>query len=246
MTTHDLAREGEVLARERSRPASGVARVAWQTALVVLLCLVAAEITARLEDLVFDGVPLTANPTPDSQLIYTDPDGVTRGRPGGRYGQWHLNQFGFRGPDISVEPRAGTTRVMVLGSSEAFGLYEPDGKEFPRQLGTQLSSHGAFEVVNASLFGMTLRSMVPFWRGWASRFRPQVVVIYPSPLFYLQDAILSHRQPAGPQPEPRASSHPPRRRRASTGSLGSSTGCGTSSICLTSSSAAATTGRLAH
>jgi len=76
-----------------------------------------------------------------------------------------------------------------------------------------LSARGAYEVVNASLFGMTLRSMVPFWRGWASQFRPQVVVIYPSPLFYLQDAILSRRGPSAERaPRPAAAAPAPSRR----------------------------------
>jgi hypothetical protein len=181
-------------------------RLGCRTLLAGVLCLACAEFTARGEDRLFDGVPLLANPTPESALVFRDGSGVTRGRPGGRYGQWRLNAWGFRGPEIARVAESGTTRVMVLGSSETFGLYEPSGQEFPRQFETRLRQAGRrVEVVNAGLFGMTLRSMLPYYRVWASTFRPDVVVIYPSPLFYLQDAILSRRGPnatAAPAPRP--------------------------------------------
>jgi hypothetical protein len=176
---------------------------------IAVLCALAAEVTARVEDLAFDGVPLAANPTADSALLYKGADGITRGRPHGRFRHWHLNSFGFRGPEIAQRPPAGVTRVMVLGSSETFGLYEPSDEEFPRQLAARLARQGPFEVVNAGLFGMTVRTMAPFWDAWASTFQPQVVVVYPSPLFYLQDAIVPRPvAPAAPPPQPARPSRP--------------------------------------
>jgi hypothetical protein len=195
----------------RSLSPVAVARFGGRALLTVALCLACAEFTARGEDRLFDGVPVLANPTPESALVFRDGSGVTRGRPGGRYGQWRLNTWGFRGPEIARVAESGTTRLMILGSSETFGLYEPAGEEFPRQLETRLrEARHRVEVVNAGLFGMTLRSMGPYYRVWASTFRPDVVVIYPSPLFYLQDAILARRSgTAAATPAPRRQAAPP-------------------------------------
>jgi hypothetical protein len=41
-------------------------------------------------------------------------------------------------------------------------------------------------VINAAVAGMGLRQQVRMWKNHASRFRPDYVVIYPTPLFYLR------------------------------------------------------------
>ncbi|HXI20921.1 MAG TPA: hypothetical protein VNH46_07550, partial [Gemmatimonadales bacterium] len=51
------------------------------------------------------------------------------------------------------------------------------------------------EVVNAAVAGLSLPGVQELWENWASRFRPAVVVVYPSPAFYL-----SNRGPSAPAP----------------------------------------------
>lgn len=165
-------------------------------AAAVLLFLLAAEVTARLDDWVHRDVPLLAIPNHERDLIVRDTLGI-RGKPHGRYKKWKLNAFGFRGPEISQEPAVGTTRIMVLGASETFGLGESENKEFPAQLADFLRADGAqVEVINAAVAGMTVRSMTPYWELWASQFRPKVVFIYPPPLFYLVNDGLAKPRPA--------------------------------------------------
>jgi hypothetical protein len=48
-------------------------------------------------------------------------------------------------------------------------------------------------VVNAALAGLGVRSLTALWNEWGSRFGPQVVLIYPTPMFYL-----SEREPRYP------------------------------------------------
>ena len=152
--------------------------------LLAPIVVVAAEVTARVDDLIRYGVPFAS--TPDSRdLTIVDSLG-TRGRPRARYKGWQLNNFGFRGPDITAQPARGCTRVMVLGASETFGYYETPGKEYPAQLADSLHEAGCFEVINAAVAGMGLRQQVWMWKNYASRFRPEYVVIYPTPLFYLR------------------------------------------------------------
>lgn len=155
--------------------------------MVGLTSLVSAETTARLDDLYSDGIPFLANPD-ERDLHVIDEYGV-HGRPYAKFQNWKLNNFGFRGPDISLDPPAHCQRVMVLGASETFGYYETPGMEFPAQLQRRLTKIGCFEVINAAMVGMELASMRRYWESWASRFHPNLVIIYPSPHFYLNEGV---------------------------------------------------------
>lgn len=185
--------------------------------LVAAAGMLAGETTARLHDYLGDGVSLLHTPNLDQDLMITGPHGVRRGRPGGVYLRWRLNKFGFRGPEIEENP-GSQTRILVLGSSEAFGLYEQAGNEFPARLQRDLERRGAYEVVNASLPGMTVGSMTAQYKHWSSRFGAQIVVVYPNSLFYLNApdapatpetkpegpvAAAPTKQPAQPRPESR-------------------------------------------
>jgi lysophospholipase L1-like esterase len=151
------------------------------------------------------GVPIFSAPDRYRDLVLHDTLGI-RGRPYGRFGRWSLNSVGFRGPEIDEQPAAGCHRVLVLGASESFGLYESDGKEYPAQLQTQLRRAGAgcYEVVNASLFGLTLPDITRLWENWARRFGARTVVIYPTPAFYLAE-----HPPGPPGPPPATVAGPP-------------------------------------
>lgn len=158
--------------------------------MLAVLCVASAEVTCRLDDFVRYGVPFIHSPTEDS-LKVRDYFGF-RGRPHARYRKWQLNRFGFRGPEIHEQPAPGKRRVVVLGASETFGLYESPDREFPAQLARNLGS--GYEVVNAALPGMTTASMLEYWKHWVADFHPDIVIVYPSPGFYLADV------PPLPQP----------------------------------------------
>jgi len=176
---------------------------------VAVVFLGAAELTARIEDRLRQGVPLMAVPDHDRDLVIQDMHGI-RGKPNGRYKRWQLNRFGFRNGDMSERPEPGTRRVMALGASETFGLFESDGKEYPAQLESLLNAGGArHEVINAAVPGLTLRGIITLWNGWAANFQPRDVLVYPTPAFYLGE--YAPRYPVlGPpiEPEPLPSTTP--------------------------------------
>jgi hypothetical protein len=159
-------------------------RVAVHTICLVLTLLMSVEVSARVEDRFRNGVPLFSTPDRVADLVVQDALGV-RGKPYGRYKVWQLNAFGFRGPEITRSPRPGCTRVITLGASETFGLYESHEHEYPAQLATALREPGCYEVVNASIFGLTIPNIRQSWNNWTSHFQPAIVTIYPSPSFYL-------------------------------------------------------------
>jgi hypothetical protein len=154
---------------------------------IVLTCVGSAELTARLEDRLRLGIDWFAVPDHDRDLILHDGLGI-RGRPNGRFKKWSLNSFGFRHAEMSIDPPNDCVRDIVLGASETFGLYESPGKEYPAQLEAALRRVECHEVVNAAVAGLTLKGQIRLWENWASRFRPDIVVVYPTPGFYLANS----------------------------------------------------------
>ena len=153
------------------------------TLVLLGVAVVTAELTARADDWWFHNIAFWSEPS-YNDLFMTDASGQRRGKPNARYQKWQMNDFGFRGPPISEHPAKGTHRVMLLGASETFGLYESPQKEFAAQLAT-LTSSQHFEVVNAALPGITVGTLRRYWGDWASRFGAQTVIIYPSTHLYV-------------------------------------------------------------
>lgn len=161
---------------------------------------VVAEGGVRLDDYWRLGIPLLAAPSYDDLLVH-DSLG-THGAPNGRYRELRLNSAGFRSPEAALSPPRGCVRVMTLGASETFGTGSgAPGNEFPAQLQDTLATHGCYSVLNAAMVGATLRSLIPYWKSWASRFHPDVVVLVSSPSLYAG---------ANPAPIVQARAEPPR------------------------------------
>src|SRR5258705_9529645 len=119
--------------------------------LTAVVCAVAGEAMARVDDTVRSGTPLLASPSSDD-LTMRDSLG-TRGRPFARFEKWKLNVEGFRSQEITQKPRPESTTVAVMGASETFGYAESPGKEYPAQLADSLNRAGCYEVINTAVVG---------------------------------------------------------------------------------------------
>ncbi len=197
-------RTEEARASGGTRVAGAVARVAalFALAIIFLLCL---ELTARIEDWVRYRTPIATRITSQTDLLVRDTAGV-HGRPGARYQKWALNSLGFRGPELRVR-ESTMLRVVTAGASETFGLYESPGREYPRQLEDSLGARlavrascartgsGRVEVINAALPGMSLPTATRDIDVRLRSFRPDVVVLYPTPVQYLDFALPRPAQP---------------------------------------------------
>jgi hypothetical protein len=161
-----------------------------------LLFLGTLEAAARLEDWVRYRTPFLSPYRDQSELVVRDRDG-SHGRPGARYMKWTINNLGMRGPDAPAQPSASTIRVITVGASETFGLYEAPNREYPRQLEDSLAAqrpgackalHGSrFEVLNAAMPGMSLPTIHQDVQRRLPRLKPQIIVVYPTPVQYLAD-----------------------------------------------------------
>jgi lysophospholipase L1-like esterase len=142
----------------------------------------AAEMCARLDDFMAYGAPIWG-PYNNARLYERDQIGQ-RGKPGARYKKWQLNSLGYRGPEL----REGSTRIVCIGASETFGLYEADGEEYPRQFERDLNAHSGnntFQVVNAAYPGETLATSILRVPGIVETIHPRFVLLYPSPASYI-------------------------------------------------------------
>jgi len=130
------------------------------------------------------------------------------GRPHGRFEKWRLNSHGFRGPEIAMAKPDGVVRIAVAGASETFGLQESPGMEYPAQMQQLLEAEapGRYQVLNIASVGMTPPRMRQEFRAWTRRFGPDVLIVYPTPIFYLYGTAPSFDPPAA-RPAPPLGDH---------------------------------------
>ncbi len=153
--------------------------------LVGLVVIASAEMSSRVVDRLRYQVPLSATPSFEKDLFVVLPNGEKQGRPNGAYKKFRMNERGFRGPAIIDPPNDTAIRVMLVGSSETFGMYESLDMDYPSQLRGYLSSHGQFQVINTALPGLSAGTAVKRIDQYLTELSPNYVVIYLSPLFEL-------------------------------------------------------------
>jgi hypothetical protein len=106
---------------------------------LALLFALSLEAACRIEDWVEFRTPIFARERSQADLLIRDPLGM-HGRPWGRFQKWSLNSFGMRGPDVAAKKPPRVIRLVAVGASETFGLYESPGHEYPRQLEDTLNA----------------------------------------------------------------------------------------------------------
>lgn len=173
-------------------------KIVTHTLPLLLLFIIAAELISRFDDWLHGNVPFFSTPDRERDLTIVE-DNIIRGRPRGSFRKWKLDNYGFRGPDISIIPEAEITRVMILGASEMFGLYESPGKEVAAQLQQMTSSNKKFEIINGSIAAVSLKRLTDYWNHWTYQFKPHYVLIYPAPMFYLDQEVPGRKEIGPPQ-----------------------------------------------
>ncbi len=154
------------------------------------IMLVAIEGATRFDDWARFGVAFSSNVQAMDELLVIDSLGA-HARPGAQYRQFRINALGLRGAEIPPERLRTARLVVVSGASESFGLYEAQGKEWPRQLEDSLRTHCARDVVvgNAAFAGMSLPTVIQDVERRLRPLEPSVIVYYPTPMQYLEETI---------------------------------------------------------
>ncbi len=103
-------------------------------------------------------------------------DRLPRFKPGCRIPGLNINRLGFRGPEPPADLGA-VRRVMVLGESVAFGWgASSDDTTFAGVLQDLLGP--SYCVLNAGIPSRTLGQTIRFYDEYASRFDPQIIVLF--------------------------------------------------------------------
>jgi lysophospholipase L1-like esterase len=94
---------------------------------------------------------------------------------------YRVNDQGFRGRSVPLEKPPGTTRVIILGDSIAFGYWVEAGDALPDQLEALLSrslpGRGRVEVLNFGVPGYNLVQEIETLRTKALEYSPDIVVL---------------------------------------------------------------------
>ncbi len=177
---------------------------------LAILCGATLEVCARVDDVLTWKAPFWGR-YDHSLLSVKDRFGV-HGRPRGQFEKWKLNQFGFRGPEISKHKPRGVYRIAVMGASETFGQAESPGMEYPAQLQAILdrAKPDRYQVLNTAVAGMSLPRIAEFLRDYVSQFDPDLVILYPVAADHLDFRCPAPRTaPRDPQPVRRPASARP-------------------------------------
>ena len=154
-------------------------------ALFFCLCL---EVAARIDDRLTWGMPILSLSGPDD-LREVGPDGIPRNAPGARFEKWKINSLGFRGVETTLEKPPGRRRVVVLGQSESFGLYESEDHEWPARLANIVDETlPGTEVINASVVGTRRWSRFPYLERQVFPLAPDLLVLVVNPFNEIADA----------------------------------------------------------
>jgi hypothetical protein len=172
----------------------------WAMALAVMIGVL--ELTVRVDDWAQFGVPISAPAIDLEELSVRDSVGM-HARAGTQFRQFRINTLGFRGPEIGDAASRGTL-IITAGASETFGLYEDQGKEWPRQLQDSLVACGAdVTVLNAAFAGMSMPTVRQDFERRLARFEPAYMVYYPTPMQYMSgDPTPAEPNAVAPPPLP--------------------------------------------
>ncbi|MEP7343645.1 MAG: SGNH/GDSL hydrolase family protein [Gemmatimonadaceae bacterium] len=157
----------------------------------------AVEFWARVDDYVAYAAPMWSSY--NNRGLYTTDSLGQRGKPNASYRKWQLNELGFRGPAFKL----GRVNIVSFGASETFGLYESDGKEYPRQLEEMLNrrlGNETVQVVNAAYPGESALTANVRAPEIVEQIHPTLAIVYPTPADYIWLPYLSPSK-SGPQPK---------------------------------------------
>jgi hypothetical protein len=154
------------------------------TILVSVFVFVATmEVCARIDDKIRYGAPFFGYYS--SELLRSiDSEEINYNVPNSQFEKWKINRLGFRGHDISLVKSRGTIRIICMGTSETFGLYEDPEKEWPNKLKDLLDECQRFQVINVSVVGLTLKKYHSYIEKYVLKLEPDMIILFIAPFSY--------------------------------------------------------------
>jgi hypothetical protein len=154
------------------------------TILVSVFVFVATmEVCARIDDKIRYDAPFFSLYSSDL-LRSIDDEGININVPNNQFEKWKINQLGFRGPDIPLIKPKGMVRIICVGTSETFGLYEDPGKEWTTQFKDLLEEFRRFQVINVSVVSLPLKKYHRYIEKYVLELKPDIIILFINPFRY--------------------------------------------------------------
>ncbi|HBZ29472.1 MAG TPA: hypothetical protein DEO56_02590 [Nitrosomonas nitrosa] len=119
-----------------------------------------------------------------SNTFYIDETtGLRLNVPNQQLGMVHINNIGFRGPDIIPNKPINTIRLAFLGSSTTYDAYSPEGRNWPHLVAEKLAQHIGgcrIDFVNGGKPGYGYASMMVLFEHFIKPLQPDILMILPS------------------------------------------------------------------
>lgn len=159
-------------------------------ALVIVGLLIGGEVALQVRSYLKTGRSAAALLTGHSTTI-TNPDlGIRTYRPNlvlentdGQGGQFAVNSFGLRSPEIPAAPDPNELRILVVGASTVAGAYaRTNADTFPSLLEQRLRKafpDRTVNVINAGIEGYTISDIETLIDHLLIRLKPRLTLIYP-------------------------------------------------------------------
>jgi len=123
-------------------------------------------------------------------VLAEDSSGIRHNIPGVKYGKWEINSLGFRGKEVDLKKKEGQIRIVCLGGSETFGVFESKDREWPSQLGEMLRNQSPrVEVINASVAGLTLKWKRAYVEKYVLPLKPDIMITTQGALLPITDLM---------------------------------------------------------
>lgn len=159
-----------------------------------IVFLITIEFSARIDDKIKYGAPFFSEYSA-KLLRNKDSEGINCNIPNSHFEKWKINNLGFRGPNISVMKPKGVIRIVCMGTSETFGLYESPDMEWPSQLSKMLEKYNYFEVINTSVVGLPLKKYRRYIEKYVLKLEPDIIILFVNPFEYgVGNEIFTKRQ----------------------------------------------------
>ncbi len=142
------------------------------------------ETCARFDDVLRFDAPFWGTYT-DKSLRTIDESGINRNVPNSSFEKWKNNSLGFRGEEVLLEKPTGLVRVVCMGTSETYGLYESANMEWPAQLQSLLPNSARYQVINASVVGMPLNKYRAYIEKYVVKIKPDIIILFINPYAYV-------------------------------------------------------------
>jgi len=161
----------------------------------MILILAVMEVMARIDDKLSYDAHFLKKYNYD-MMWEKDNEGIQHYIPNSRFEKWQINRFGFRGNDFKLKKGNGQKRIICMGASETFGLYESPNKEWPAQLNTFVKNNmgNKVEVINASVAGITLKHLKRYIEKYVIKFDPDIIILYFTDLTYALERMKLSRK----------------------------------------------------